>query len=154
MLGQEPLAIVHLKIYEPGAIPVTLLVGELGVTITAPPGPPTCVQVPIPIEGVLPAKLKLVAPHKLTGLVVIVATVAGAEAVIITVSLVAIQPAVTKLHSNLYIPSTAPVTVVLADDELVIVGVLGPLTKAQVPVSDPLGAFPPRFKEMVPDDKH
>ena len=81
--------------------PLILLVGLAGVTIDAPPGPPTWVHTPVPIEGVFPASTALLTPQRLTGVEVTVATVAMADAVIITVSLVAVHPGVVKLHSNL-----------------------------------------------------
>ena len=81
--------------------PLILLVGLEGVTIDAPPGPPIWVHTPVPIEGVLPASTALLTPQRLTGVLVTVATVAVAEAVMVTVSRVAVHPDVFRLHSNL-----------------------------------------------------
>ena len=81
--------------------PLILLVGLAGVTIDAPPGPPTWVHSPVPMLGELPASTALLTPQRFTGVVVTVATVAVAEAVMVTVSRVAVHPDVFRLHSNL-----------------------------------------------------
>ena len=95
------MVIVQRNVYEPGNKPLTVEVGEDGFAINAPPAPAICVQVPVPIVGVLPASETLLTPHKFTVAAVTVAAVALAEAVIITVSRVAVQPGVLRLHSNL-----------------------------------------------------
>ena len=73
---------------------------------------------------------------------------------ILTVSLLAAQPGVDKLHSNKYVPLDAPVTVVLYNDELEMVGVIGPLTNFQAPVSIPVGVLPANWKVLTAAPKH
>jgi hypothetical protein len=54
--GQGALAIVHWNLYVPKVvIPVIVVVGELAVVMLAITGPLTCVHVPVPDVGVLPA---------------------------------------------------------------------------------------------------
>ena len=72
----------------------------------------------------------------------------------VTVSLVAVHPDVFKLHSNLQVPLIVPVTVEVGEEVLVMVGELGPLTKAQAPVSDPEAEFAASVKLEVPDERH
>jgi hypothetical protein len=47
-----------------------------------------------------------------------------------------------------------PVTVDVGEEGLVIVGELGPLTKAQAPVSDPEAEFAASITLEVPDERH
>jgi hypothetical protein len=118
------------------------------------PGPVSLVHKPLPITGVFPFNVIVLTPHVFTTDWVAVATVAGAVAVIITVSLLAEQPGVDRLHSNRYVPLDAPVTVVFCKDELAMVGVIGPLTNFQVPVSIPTGAFPANWKVDIASPRH
>ena len=56
---QAPLAMVHLKVaVPPTTSPVKVEVGEEAVVIVAVPD--TTVQVPVPVAGVLPAKVVVV----------------------------------------------------------------------------------------------
>ena len=52
---QVPLLIVHANVFTPVVNPVTPLVGELGVVTVAVPA--VTVQTPVPIIGVLAAKV-------------------------------------------------------------------------------------------------
>ena len=79
---------------------VTVEVGLLGLVITTGPGPVNLVHKPLPTEGVFPFKVNELIPQSFTTDWVTEAVVAGAEAVIITVSLLAAQPGVDKLHSK------------------------------------------------------
>ena len=63
-LVQPPLLMVHLRVaLAPTTKPVNPLVGEEAVVIVAVPD--TTVQVPVPVVGVLPAKVVVVTLHKL-----------------------------------------------------------------------------------------
>ena len=53
--GQVPLLMVHTKVFNPVVIPVTPLVGFAGVVTV--PVPANTVQTPVPIVGVLAAKV-------------------------------------------------------------------------------------------------
>ena len=83
-----------------GARNVTVEVGLLGVVISTGPGPVNRVHKPVPITGVFPFRVSELIPQLFTVDWVTEAVVAGAEAVIITESLLAAQPGVDKLHSN------------------------------------------------------
>ena len=92
---------VHLKVYELlGFKKVTVAVGLLTGLITTGPGPVSRVHNPVPTAGVLPFNVRELTPQVLTGVWVTEAVVAAADAVIRTVSRVAVQPGVDKLHSN------------------------------------------------------
>jgi hypothetical protein len=56
------LLIVQRNIYVVPAVPVKLLVGLVGVPMF-PPVPETMLHEPVPIDGVLPARVVLVIPH-------------------------------------------------------------------------------------------
>ena len=99
--GHAPLDIVHRKVYEKlGDKNVTEEVGLEGLVIITGPGPVNRVHNPVPIRGVLPFNVTELTPQVLTTLWEALACVAGAEAVIITVSLLLAHPGVDKLHSN------------------------------------------------------
>ena len=60
---QDPLDIVHLKVAVPPTTkPVNPLVGEEAVVMVAVPD--TTVHAPVPVLGVLPAKVAVVTLHK------------------------------------------------------------------------------------------
>ena len=104
--------IVHLKTYLPTTKPETVVFLNDELAITAPPGPSVCVQVPVPTVGLFPFRLMLAKPHCVMA-VPPLAVVAAEERVIKTVSRVEAHPPLFKLHSNLYVPFAAPLTVVL-----------------------------------------
>ena len=56
------LLIVHLNTYVVPAVPLKALVALVGV-VMLPPAPDTMLQAPVPIVGVLPARVVLVSPH-------------------------------------------------------------------------------------------
>ena len=62
--AQTPLLMVHLKIYTPGIIPVTVDEGFEDVVIAGEFGPLISDQVPLPITGVFPANVVEVTLHK------------------------------------------------------------------------------------------
>ena len=53
---------VHLKVYVIPGVPLNALVGLFG-EVMVPPEPEVIVQVPVPVEGVLPASAVVVSPH-------------------------------------------------------------------------------------------
>ena len=61
--GHEPLLMVHIKVLVPTLKPVTVEVGELGVVMV--PLPAIKVHKPVPVTGVLPAKVEVVTLHKI-----------------------------------------------------------------------------------------
>ena len=63
-LEHEPLLIVHLRVtLVPAVRPVTVVVAELILVMTAPFAAPWMVQVPVPTTGVLPARVKVLFVH-------------------------------------------------------------------------------------------
>jgi hypothetical protein len=59
-----PLLIVHRSVtLDPAVKPVTPLVADVGVVITAPFAGPMMLHKPLPTEGVLPASVKLPVLH-------------------------------------------------------------------------------------------
>ena len=63
-LVHEPFVMVHLKVtLLPALSPVTVVVAELMLVITAPFAAPWIVQIPVPTPGVLPARLKVLVLH-------------------------------------------------------------------------------------------
>ena len=56
-VGQVPFEIVHTKIFSPGNIPVSVLVGEFGFAMV--PVPETSVHIPFPTTGIFPASVSL-----------------------------------------------------------------------------------------------
>src|SRR5262249_6182704 len=81
--GHEALLIVHTNVFAPIASPVTPDVGLPGVVTEAPPA--ITVQVPVPTEGVLPARVAVVVhtPKSVPAF----AVVGASSRVIVTVSL-------------------------------------------------------------------
>ena len=59
-----PLVIVHLKVTVfPAVRPVTVLVLEVGVVIVTPGLTPNTLHAPVPVLGLLPAKVNVVVLH-------------------------------------------------------------------------------------------
>ena len=54
--------IVHRKVYVVPAVPVNVLTGLVGVVIV-PPVPPIMLQIPVPVVGVLAARVTEVKPQ-------------------------------------------------------------------------------------------
>ena len=64
-LEHEPFAIVHLNVtLKPALSPVTVVVAELILVITAPFAAPWIVQVPVPGAAAFPANVKIAVLHK------------------------------------------------------------------------------------------
>jgi hypothetical protein len=64
MLEQEPLVMVQRKVtLLPVERPVTVLIAEAGVVMTAPLADPTTLQRPLPVVGAFPARVKLAELH-------------------------------------------------------------------------------------------
>lgn len=63
---QEPLAMVHRKVFAPVPGPVTVEAGLEGLVIF--PDPLTLVQVPVPVTGVFPARVAVLPAHTLCAL--------------------------------------------------------------------------------------
>ena len=63
-LVHEPLLIVHLNVtLKPALRPVTVVVGELILVMTAPFAAPWMVQVPVPGAAAFPARVKVDVLH-------------------------------------------------------------------------------------------
>ena len=63
-LAHEPFVIVHRNVtLVPAVRPVTVVVAELILVMTAPFAAPWMVQVPVPTTGVLPARVKVLFVH-------------------------------------------------------------------------------------------
>ena len=63
-LVQDPFVIVHLSVtLLPEVRPVTGLLAEEGVVITAPLADPIMLQTPVPVTAVFPAKVKFPVLH-------------------------------------------------------------------------------------------
>ncbi len=132
----EPL-IVHLNVTEPTTKPVTPDVGLVAVVIVAVPV--TTVHNPVPLVGVLPARLDVVAQ--------IVWSAPAFEAVrppltvIITSSVDEVHPVFAIVHLNVFAPAPNPV---IPDVGLVgVVNVAAPVTTVHVPVPI-VAVFPAR----------
>jgi hypothetical protein len=50
-------AIVHVYVYTPTTLAVAVEVAEFALENVVVPGPDVCVQVPVPVVGILPAKV-------------------------------------------------------------------------------------------------
>ena len=126
-----PLVIVHLSVtLNPAVKPVTPLVGEDGVVMTAPLAAPTMLHAPVPTVAVLPANVKLPLLHWLIADPALDTVGRGSFVKIISSCVVAHTPLPT-VHLKVAVVVT-PVIVVVGEFRLVIVAV--PLTTLQVPV--------------------
>ena len=132
MLGVHvPLVIVHLSVtLKPAVKPVTPLVGDVGVVITAPFGAPTMLHKPVPTVAVLPANTKLPLLHWLIADPALAVVGSGSFVKIISSCVVAQTPLPT-VHLKVAVVVT-PVIVVVGELALVITA--APLTMVQVPV--------------------
>jgi hypothetical protein len=137
--AQGELDIVQRKVTVPAATkPVTPEVGEPGLVIVAVPE--TTVHNPVPVTGVLPAKVAVVTPQ--AGVISEPAFAAvGAVLVITTSSVEAVQGALEIVHLKVFAPTPSPVSPEVGDEGVVMVPV--PEINAHNPVPTP-GAFPAR----------
>ena len=97
-MEKAALAIIQRKVYTPAMETVTLEVGELALAKLAVPGPLNRVQVPVPVTGVLPARL-VVRPQGLAFRPAF-AAVGGALATMLISSSLAVQGALAIVHLN------------------------------------------------------
>jgi hypothetical protein len=115
-------------------MPVIVDVADPGVVIVAVTGPLTCVHVPEPTVGALPA---MVADPPVVQIVWSgpAFAVVGAETnVMITLSCDAVHGALAMVQRKVYAPATETVTFVVARLALTNVAVPGPATNVHVPV--------------------
>ena len=132
--SQTPFVTFHLSVTEvPKVNPVTVEVGLLGIEITAPLAAPTIVQIPVPTEGVLAAKMNELLPHFAWSTLALAVT--GRTFVKTTSSEAVEQPVVTVHRKVTVLPAVKPVTVVVGSVGEVIVAPLEAPTNVQVPVA-------------------
>jgi hypothetical protein len=135
---QGALEIVHRKVAVPGtAKPVTPDVGEPGLVIVAVPE--TTVHKPVPVTGVLPAKVAVVTPQAGVISEPAFAAVGGAVLVITTSSVEAVQGALEIVHLKVLAPTPSAVSPEVGDEGVVIVP--APEINVHNPVPD-AGVFP------------
>ena len=135
--GQVPLEMVQIKVLVPMERPVTAdvgWVGEVGV-----PVPFSRVQVPVPVVGVVAAKVLVVEQMVWSGPAF--AGLGGASTVMVTVSAVVGQTPLEMVQMKVFVPMPRPVIVVLNWVVLVMVPV--PVFKVQFPVAG-VGSLPAR----------
>ena len=138
---QVPLVIVQRRVAEvPAVTPVTPEVAELGVVIVAEPL--TKLQTPEPTLGVLPASVKELM-LQFTRSVPADAGVTAASFVSTTSSVDEQVPLVVVQRRVALVPAGTPVTLEVAEEDVVIVAV--PLTTVQVP-EPVVGTLPARVK--------
>jgi hypothetical protein len=109
-----------------------VVLGEEAVVMLAVLGPLTCDQAPVPIVGALPAIVTELAQMVCAGPAT--AVVGRSSIVMVTLFELGVQLLKLIVQVKTYTPGIKPVTVVLGAEGVVIVGVLGPLTKLQLPV--------------------
>ena len=128
-----PLLIVHRRVtLDPAVSPVTVLVADVGVVMTAPLEGPIMLHKPLPIEGVLPANVKLPVLH---WLIAVPATEAvGGWSFVNVMSFCVLGQATLLIVQRrvALVPAAIPVTVVVGELTLVIEAV--PDIKLHVPV--------------------
>ena len=133
---------VHWKTFVPVEIPVTPLVGELGVVIT--PVPETKVQTPFPITGVLPDKVAV--PAQIVCVKPALDTVGNGSLITVTLTVDEGQTPLVILHWYISVPTEIPETdVVLVKNEL---GEPVPETTDQLPV--PIAGTLPVIVAVLP----
>jgi hypothetical protein len=136
--AQGELDIVQRKVTVPAATkPVTPEVGELGVVIVAVPE--TTVHNPVPVTGILPAKVAVVTPQAGVISEPAFAAVGGAVLVITTSSVEAVQGALEIVHLKVLAPTPRAVSPEVGDEGVVIVP--APEINVHNPVPD-VGVFP------------
>ncbi len=138
--AQAPLLMVHLKVtLDPIVIPVTVEVAEDAVVIV--PVPAITLHAPVPVAGVLPAKVVLVTLHKFWSAPAL-AVVGGAAILMVTSSVDAAQAGLLIVHRNVtLLPIVKPVNPLVGLLGLVIVAVPDVTVHTPVPIA---GVFPAR----------
>ena len=76
----------------PAVNPVIVVFGELGVVITAPPGPSICVQVPVSVAAGIEPVSDVLSPQTDVAAAFAVASVVAADFVTVTIASDATQP--------------------------------------------------------------
>ena len=135
--GQVPLETIQTKVLMPMERPVTAEVGWVGVV--GVPVPLSRVQVPVPVVGVVAAKVLVVEQMVWSGPAL--AGLGGASIVMATVSEVVGQTPLLIVQMKVFVPIPRPVIAVLNWVELVIHPV--PVSKVQVPMAG-VGSLPAR----------
>ena len=132
VLEQVPaLVMFHCNTFVPNVKPVTVLVGLLVFVIVAPPL--TTDHVPVPVVGVLAAKVVEFVVIQIVWLGPALAILVAGSTCMVIVELVLEQvPAEVMLHCNTFMPNDKPLTVVLG--EVDDVNTAEPDTTDQVPV--------------------
>ncbi len=137
-----PLLIVQRRVtLAPADRPVTPLVFDVGVVITAPLAGPTIVHNPVPGDGAFPDNVKLPVSHCSIS---DPASATGAGAVLVnTISskVLAQLPLFTVQRTIALLPATIPVMVVVANAGLVIVAVPDSTLQAPVPIAGAVAAI-------------
>ena len=132
------MVMVHLSVAVlPAVMPVTVVVLDVGVVIVAVPE--TTDHAPVPVVGLLPAIVNEAVLHWLMSTPAF-AVVGVAELVRMTSLVEAVQVPLLMVHLRVAVlPAVIPVTVVVAEDVVVIVAVPETTDHAPVPV---VGALP------------
>ncbi len=137
--AQAPLLMVHLKVAAPVTNPVTPDVGLVGVVTVAVPA--TTVHAPVPVAGVLPAKVAVLTLHRFwSGPALLV--LGKASISMVTSSVDTAQAPLLMVHLKVALaPTTIPVTVEVGLDGVLTVAVPDVTVHVPVPVA---GALPAR----------
>ena len=114
VLGKQLLKLmVHVKTYTPGIKPVTVVEGRAGSVIVGVLGPLSNVHAPVPINGVLPARVVEAAAHRFCAAPA--DAVVGPAWLVIVTSESLLQVPLLIVHLNIYTPGTKPVIVVFGE---------------------------------------
>ncbi len=132
VLEQVPADVIdHSKMFEPSVNPVTVELGLVDVVITPPPV--NTLQVPVPVVGVLAAKVAFGLEIQTVWLLPALAMLLAGSTIIVIVLAVDEQvPADVIDHSKMFEPSVKPVTVELGLVDVVITP--PPVNTLHVPV--------------------
>jgi hypothetical protein len=119
VLEQVPAdVIVHCNMFAPSVRPVTVVLAEVELVTTPPPV--NTDQVPTPVVGVFAVKVAFGELIQTVWLDPALAMLdAGSTVIVIVLEVLEQVPADVIVHCNMFAPSVRPVTVVLAEVELV-----------------------------------
>ena len=136
---QVPFVIVQRKVAdEPAVTPVTVVVAEDAVVIVAVPD--TTLHAPVPVTGVFAAIVKVDVLHCVISEPA--ADVVGAASLVMVISSVDVQVPFVIVQRNVAdVPAVTPVTVVVTEDDVVIVAVPDTTLHDPVPVTGVLAAI-------------
>jgi hypothetical protein len=104
--GHGAFEIVHVNVLAPTPRPVTPEVGDVGVVML--PEPPVSVHTPVPVTGVFPASVAVVAQTVWSGPAL--GAVGGAVLIIVIASVDGVQAPLLIVHTNVLVPTLRPVT--------------------------------------------